>query len=306
MDPTSEPMRLRLRGAAVFAASALLAAGCGGGGSGASGAEIGAEELARFASTSAEAASGRFSFEMSLTLAGADEAFAVSGEGAFDAAADRTSAAFDLSSLARFLGGLLGGAAAPGAVGGLPDFRDPAGWKIEVVHDHDIGYLRFPALDEKLPDGKSWFRVDEGDTSVGGLEFGALEQFTTNDPREVLAFLHATTSEIETVGTERLGGVATTHYRAVVDPAELHERASSGGQPAQSLVDRLVSEPGLDEIPVDVWVDAEGLVRKLSLVLSRAEPATSGPGEVSMLFDLWDYGEDVEIDLPPSSDVANG
>jgi hypothetical protein len=302
--PTSRPMRLRLCAATILAASAAVAVGCGGDehGSGASGA-IGAAELARFASTSAGAPTGRFSFEMSVALPGADEPLGVTGEGAFDAGADRASAAVDLSTLARYLGGVVGGLAAPGA-SGLPDFDDPAGWNIDVVHDRDAGYLRFPALDDELPEGKSWFRVAEGDTSVGSFDFGKLEQFTTNDPRNVLGFLRATTDEVETVGAELVRGVETTHYRAVVDTAEL--RASSGSRAPKSLVDRLVSEPGLDVVPVDVWVDAESLVRKLSLVLSRTGSGASGTGEASMQFELWDYGEPVEIDIPPPPRVADG
>ena len=307
MDPTSNrAKRFSIWAVAVLAASAVLVAGCGGDSdAGTSGTSIGSAELARFASTSAEEVSGRFSFEMSLALPGADEPVGLIGEGAFDDAAGRASAAIELSSLATYLRGTLGGLAGP-AASGLPDFDDPAGWNIEVVHDGDVGYVRFPALDEQLPDGTSWFRVDEGDTTVGGFEFGTLEQFTTNDPREILGFLRATTSEVETVGAERVRGVETTLYRAVVDPGELRSGGSSGAQAPESLVDRLTSEPEIDEVPVDLWVDAEGLVRRFSLALSRANSSASDPREVSMVFELWDYGEPVGIDVPPPALVADG
>jgi hypothetical protein len=304
----SSLVRLRLCGAALLACSALLATGCGGGdtSSGVSGERIDFRQLAQSASMSAATTSGRFAFELSVGLPGADDPFAVSGEGAFDAASDRASFAVDMSSLAKLLGDFLAGLGGPGPAGDLPDLGDSEGWKIEVIHDGKIGYLRFPALDEQLPDGKSWFKVTEGAGSVGGFEFGELEQLSTNDPREVLDSLRAVTSEVETVGTERLRDVDTTHYHAVIDPTELEKRAARGGQePSQSLLDQLSAQPGLGEVPVDVWIDASGLVRKLSLEFSATGSGTSQTGQASMSFELWDYGEAVEIDLPPTSQVAD-
>jgi len=51
--------------------------------------------------------------------------------------------------------------------------------------------------------------------------------------------------------------------------------------------------------------DQGGLVRKLAMELSPTEAGTTGSGEVSLAFELYDYGEDVEIDLPPASEVVD-
>jgi hypothetical protein len=297
-------MSLCLRGAAVLAVSALLVAGCGGdSGSSASGEPIGFEELARSASTSADATSGRFSFEMAMTLPGASEPFAFSGEGAFDAAAERASLAFDMSSFAKLLGGFVSGLAGPNS-GDLPDFDDPEGWKIQIVQDGNIDYVRFPAIGDQLPDGKTWIRGADG-VSGGGFDFDDLEQFTSNDPRELLESLRGITSDIETVGSEQLRGVETTHYHAVVDPAQLAKANDREGRSApQSLVDQLTTQSGLGDIPLDVWIDANGLVRKFSMAFSAKGPATAKSGDISMSFELWDYGEPVEIAVPPASEVA--
>ena len=297
---------LRLCGAAVLVASALLVAGCGGGDAttAVSGDPISFEQLAQSASTSAKATSGRFSFDMSMTFPGTDEPLALSGEGAFDAASERASFAVDMSALAKLLGGFVAGLAGPNATE-LPDFDDPEGWKIEVVQDGDVGYVRLPALDQQLPEGKSWIRGTKG-VSTGGLDFDELEQFTTSDPRQLLDSLRAVTSEIETLGSEQLRGVETMHYHAVIDPAELAKLAPTGGkQTSETLVDQLTEQSGLGEIPVDVWIDASGLVRKLALEFSATEPGTSQTSGVSMAFELWDYGETVEIPVPPAAQVAD-
>ena len=296
-------MRLRLCGSGLAAALALVAMGCGGGGSdtGVAAAPISLEQLARSARTSADATSGRFSFDMSLSNPDADEPFALSGEGAFDARSKRASMSLDLSSLAKLLGGFVAGVAGSSS-GDLPKLDDPEGWKIQVVRDGSVAYVRFPAFDDKLPAGKSWIRGDENGLSTDGFDFG---QFTNNDPRQVLDALRAVTGDVQTVGTEELRGAETTHYRAVVDPARVAKQTpGNDGQTAQSLLGLLTSEAGLGDIPVDVWLDSDGLVRKLTLELNASDPATSQPGSATMSFELWDYGKAIAIHVPPASQVV--
>ncbi len=304
--PTSTVMSLRLCGACLLAVLAFVAAGCGGSSSSTAGLEpISFEQLAQSASTSADAKSGRFSFDLSLTFPGADEPFAFSGEGAFDEPSGRASFAVDMSSFAKLLGGFVTGLGGANA-SGLPDFDDPAGWRIDVVQDGTVGYVRFPALGGQLPTGKTWIRGDADGPSTSGFDFGELEQFAKSDPRDVLVALRAVTSEVETLGSEQLRGVETTHYRATVDPAELAKLASAKDRTVtQSLVDRLSAQAGVGPFPVDVWLDASGLVRKLSLSVEATEPSTSRSSKVSMSFELWDYGRTVDIELPPASQVVD-
>jgi hypothetical protein len=298
-------MNLRLCAVSIVAVCALVAAGCGGASSSAIQAEpISFEELAQSASTSAEATSGRFSFDMAMTFPGADEPFSISGEGAFDAASKRASYAVDMSDLAKLLGGFasaLGG----GNATDVPDFDDPDGWKIEVIQDGDVAYIRFPAIDGQLPDGKTWIRATKGDTHISGFDVQELESFTRSDPRELLDALRSLSGDVETVGTEELRGIETTHYRAVVDPTELAKSVSTGGQDTtDTLLGELTTRSGIGDVPLDVWIDANGLVRKLSMEVSATEQA-SQEGAATISFELWDYGETVAIDLPPASQVAD-
>jgi hypothetical protein len=302
-------MKLRLLAAALaLAGGAVLATGCGGGDASSSvvsGEPIGFEQLARSATTSANATSGRFSFDMSLTMPGADEPFALSGEGAFDEASERASFSVDMASFAQLLGGLVAGLAGPGAKD-LPDFDDPAGWKIDVVQDGEVGYIRFPAVGEQLPDGKTWIRAKEGEkTAAGSFDFEEFEGIAKSDPRELLDALRAVSSEVETVGSEELRGAQTTHYRAIIDPAELSSLSPSASSETETLVDQLTSQSGLGPIPVDVWLDGTGLVRKLVMAFEATDASTSQSSAVSLSFELWDYGEKVEIPLPPASEVVD-
>ena len=296
-------MRLRLSGVSLLAVLALVAAGCGGGSSSSTAAlePIGFEQLAQSASTSADATSGRFSFDLSMSFPGTDEPFAFSGEGAFDERSGRASFAVDLSAHPNLLGGFVAGLGGTG----LPNFDDPSGWKIDVVQDGTVGYVRLPAFDEQLPEGKTWIRGDAADASTSGFDVGELGQFAKSDPRDVLGTLRAVTSDVETVGSEQLRGVETTHYRATVDPAQLGKFAIGKDPTAtQALLDRL-AQSGLGLVPVDVWLDASGLVHKLSMSFEATEASTSRSSEVAMSFELWDYGQAVDIELPPASQVVD-
>lgn len=299
---------LRLCGASLLAACALVVAGCGGGTSAggveASGEPISFQQLAQSASSSAEATTGRFSFDMSMSFPGADEPFSLSGEGAFDTTNERASFAVDMSSLAKLLGGFVAGFGGAGAKD-LPDFDDPDGWRIEVVQDGDVGYVKLPAIDDQLPDGKTWVRGTAGDVKAGGFDFNELDSFTQNDPRDVLEALRGLSGDIETLGTEELRGVETTHYRVVLDPVALAKRAAAGNPDATSLLDQLAGRGDIADVPLEVWIDGNGLVRKLSLDFEAADRSSGQSGGASLAFELWDYGEPVEIQVPPASQVAD-
>jgi len=301
-------MARRLCGALLVVACALAVAGCGGGTTttAVSVEPISFRQLAASASTSAEATSGRFTFDLSASFPGSSEPFSFSGEGAFDEGSKRASFAMDMSSLAKLLGGFVAGFGDGGGQD-LPDFDDPDGWKIEVVKDGDVDYVRFPALDEKLPSGKSWIRGTGGTVNAAGLGLKEVDSFTHNDPRHVLDALRALNGKVELAGSEELRGVETMHYRVLLDPAELAKQAAkreSAG--TQDLLDQVTSESDhLKSVPLDVWIDGDGLVRKLALEVSATQSGASQAGNLSLAFELWDYGERVDIPIPPPSQVVD-
>jgi hypothetical protein len=209
-----------------------------------------------------------------------------------------------MSSLAKLLGGFVAGFGGAGAAD-LPAFDDPDGWKIAVVKDGNVDYVRFPAVDDKLPDGKTWIRGTNGTVKAAGIGLDELDSFTNTDPRDVLDALRAVSGDVETVGREELRGVQTTHYRAHVDPAELAKSAARQQGATTDLLDQLSTRADVEDVPLDVWIDGDGLVRRLALQVSAPEQGSLRSGEVSLAFELWDYGKRVEIDVPPASQVVD-
>ena len=173
---------------------------------------------------------------------------------------------------------------------------------VEVVRGGDVGYVKLPAIDDQLPEGKTWVRGTAGDVKAGGFDFEQLDSSTRSDPRDVLEALRGFSGDIETVGSEDLD---TTHYRVVLDPVALAKRATADDPAATSLLGRLTGQDDIADVPLDVWVDGNGLVGNVSLDFEADDQSSGQPGSVSLAFELWDYGEPVEIGVPHASQVAD-
>ena len=187
---------------------------------------------------------------------------------------------FDLSSFAELFKGL--GSSLGGKVTG--DLGTPADWKLEAIQDGDTAYIHFPLIAKQLPPGKTWIKGDAKELSQA--DAGRLSQFGSfagTDPRDVFGLLKAVSGSIEAVGTEKIRGVETSHYRATIDTAEA--RAARPGraapEPRRARSDR--EQAGLTELPLDVWIDADQRVRKLSIDLDAKQPGTDARVEASLV-----------------------
>lgn len=94
-------------------------------------------------------------------------------------------------------------------------------------------------------------------------------------------------------------GVATTGRNGV--PVDGGGGTTQGGVPADapagSFEDRLVAA-GFTSLPVDVWLDGEGAVRRLVVTVE-------GAGSVTTTFEVFDIGGDVEVATPDPADVID-
>lgn len=309
-EPTFRGMSRFRKALALLAAAGVVAvaAGCGGAGTSLSADPLTPEQLAQAASASAEAQSSRFELAFDMTFPGMPGTFAFSGEGAFDATNERATMSLDLSSLGGLLGGLMGGLGGftPGQA--PPDFTRPDAWKLDAIVDGQVVYLRFPAMSSELPEGKTWVRMDAAAQGKTAQDFGlsGLGDFTNEDPRALLEILEAVSGEIETVGTEELRGTQTTHYRATLDLRHFDQLApKADSQELGEMLDELVEQAGFSELPFDVWLDDEGLVRKVEASFSMAPEGESEKLEASLSFELYDYGVEVDVAPPPADEVAD-
>lgn len=284
--------------AAPVVALCLVASGCGG----SSGTIPELASLTQVANSSASTDTAKFALTFEMSLPGADKALSFDAEGGFDTPAKRSQMTIDLSSLAALMkqfGSSLGGKF-------TGDLGDASDWKLEAITDGDVVYLQFPLIAKELPDGKTWVKGSAEDFSksdTSGLDqFGSLSGM---DPRDVFGFLKAVSGSIEAVGSEEVRGVATSHYRATLDPAKLTELVPAEQREALGGVDDAARQAGIAELPLDVWVDAENRIRRLSIELDAKMPGSDESLQASFVIELYDYGTPLELELPPADQVAD-
>jgi hypothetical protein len=248
--------------AAVLAALAL--AGCGGG----STATVSFAEAA-----DATQSTDTMRFSMTGTITADGESSTMEGEGATDTRAGRTE--FTLT---------------------MP------GLDMEAVMADTKIYIRMPTLKDELPGLKPWIELDlQKLGEAAGVDFQSLVDLgNQGDPLKLLGYLRAAGS-VEEIGSEEIRGVETTHYRSDVDLSRYADVLADENPRAAKSLRALIRDAGGEVVvPLDVWIDEDGLVRRQSFEQSMPDGSS-----MQMTIDLYDFGADVDVALPPRADVTS-
>ena len=279
----------RFVAAPVAAMLVLVLAACGGGGG--LKVQATADFLASAAQRTTDRQTGHMELTMSMTVAGHDVTFMA--DGAYDTVAQRMQMNLDMSSLVAQLGG---GSSDAGML------RSVIGDSIEMRFVEGVAYMKMPFLSQLSGGDTAWvsFRADNAGSNPFGPVGGA-------DPAAFLDYLRGAGAEVSELGHEDVRGVETTHLsttitlRKALDSAPESERARIEEAIAKlgASADELLDTP----IPVDVFVDRDGLVRRLHLVLSMPIGEQSVDGDIQM--DFFDFGTDVSVDAPPADQVTD-
>lgn len=262
----------RLTMTAVFMALALLAS-CGPQPSSAQ------ELVASSAAATQEAGSANMATE--IRMAGGAQEMSITATGAFDFVSGRGAMTMNLGEM--------------GAQMGMSD--------IEMRTDGTVMYLKMPPqMNAPTP----WVKTDL-DAAAGAQGLGGMGQFNNNDPRSALEMLRGV-AEVEEVGAEDVRGTPTTRYKATVDlDKALAETSGEAKEALQQQIDML----GTSEMPVDVWIDEEGLLRRqeVTMDLSKMNTGTAAPAQAPtsmfMRMELFDFGTTVDVEPPPADQVTD-
>jgi hypothetical protein len=174
-----------------------------------------------------------------------------------------------------------------------------------VVLDKTV-YVKMPE-GAPNPSGKPWVKVDT--SSASGKDLFAEDPLgATSDPTATLEQLRRV-GNVTRVGADQVRGEKTDHYRADVDLT----KATPTATPEQKAkLDELISALGTSTLPTDVWIDHDGRLRRMRMDMTMTPPARAGvanalPGSVSMTmqFDLFDFGTEVDAVAPPADQVAD-
>jgi hypothetical protein len=168
----------------------------------------------------------------------------------------------------------------------------------ESVFVMPVMYMRSSVFAGELPDGKSWMKID---LLRAGKELGFdMNALTGSKPMDSLAALGSTSGDIEEVGVETVRGVSATHYRAEID---FEKAAAEGPKEFRESMSRLVELTGMSTVPVEVWIDDEGLVRRFTQTWNQKLPGEPGRMHTEMTMELYDFGPRIEVDAPPEEEV---
>jgi hypothetical protein len=235
------------------------------------------DRLVNAASASVDAGSARMSMTMSMSMPG-DGDVEFTAEGVTDFGSGNAQITMDMGAMLD-------------AFGGTPEDFAPLDddMTMEMRMVDGVMYMRYPAaLAMLMGGGAGWIRFDpEAFSGELGLEdqFGQYEQA---GPSQYLEYLAGIAEEgIEELGRAAVRDVETTHYRASIDLGLL------------DAVDGL-DELGLEAIPVEVWIDDGGLLRRL-----RMDMSTAIGGSVVVDMEMYDYGVEVDVIAPPAEDVTD-
>jgi hypothetical protein len=252
---------------ALAAVGALALAACGGGG-------VSPESVAKAATKTAAVKSYRVEATTKLKLNGKSVTFVA--KGVFDPKARRGRMTLDMSDL--------------GLVQGGGDSPYNYGYATFILNGKDM-YMRIPLLRLNYRSLKPWVKIDlEQAGKAAGLDsylrFGA-----GGDPTQLLTSLRGL-GKLDKKGTETVRGVSTTHYKGTIDLKKVQ-----GGE-------QLTQIAGTSKLPVDVWVDENGFVRR-----QKWTEKLSGEGgeqtDVEIAMDLYDFGAPVVALVPPPRDVTD-
>ena len=158
---------------------------------------------------------------------------------------------------------------------GEPGLRE-SGEHMEMIYDGANAYLRHA----------------EGWTGISLTDPGG--PLGPHDPLWPLDALFGASDDAMEIGPEAVRGVQATRYRLTVDLARADAALPAG-----------VSVPAgpyraLSRMPAEVWLDAAGLARRISVT---SEPAAAADKQVWSIVELWDFGVAVNISPPGPAEI---
>jgi hypothetical protein len=179
-------------------------------------------------------------------------------------------------------------------LGGLMGSFMPDGLEMRVVDK--VAYVKLPGSLSGIlggsGDGK-WLSID---ASKAGTSSGGFSSFGQGDPTKFLAYLETVSDDVKQVGTDTVRGVETKHYTATLDLGKTIDRAKVPDALREKLKG-LLQQGGAQAqtIPVEVWVDSDGHVRRTTMQMQSA----------TVTLEFYDFGAPVNVEAPPADQIIS-
>jgi len=237
-----------------------------------------------------EMASGRMEGEMVITgVEGlpAGSEFAITFSGEFDYETGNSSMIMDMSSMMDM---------APEDEAIPPGLEDLFG-EMEIRTIGDTAYMKF-GMFAMLGVETEWVSMSAEDAGSTAGSFGA----APSNPTDLLGEF-GDDVEIEELGSETVRGVNTTHYRMIVDMAEMIAEADPDALEGLESMGPIAAD---GTMPIEFWVGDDGYLYRILMEFSGDTEAADGFGSMRMKWEMFDYGADIVIEAPPADQVTDG
>ncbi len=187
-----------------------------------------------------------------------------------------------------------------------------SGGSVEVLETGGVAYVQIPpASRASVPGNKPWVSVNlnQVDQATLGRSFSQLASASNDSPTQVLSNLKAVSNNVTRIATPVLSGKQTTEYAATIDLNKVaaETKARSGAKAAKAVTAE-EQALGTHLVPVKLWVGANNLLRQVEEqvpIPAASAGATNGSGSATLTITFSSYGSPVNLNPPPSSQVAN-
>jgi hypothetical protein len=175
----------------------------------------------------------------------------------------------------------------------------------ELVNGTTVYIKLPPAIAGKLPGKRPWMKVDLAKAS-GIPGFSSLANNpVSSDPSQFLSYLRAASGNVSKQGSAVVNGIQTTHYHATISldrvPNALPAASRKGAKQAVASIEQLT---GLRQLPVDAWIDANNLIRRMRLTFAESL-APSVKLNIGMTMDFLKYGPQPRPTFPSPDQVTD-
>ncbi|MCZ4507136.1 DUF1396 domain-containing protein [Streptomyces sp. ActVer] len=163
-------------------------------------------------------------------------------------------------------------------------------------------YIGGGAAAAKEMDGKSWIKFDLstlGDDALGGAAPGA--GTADKNPAQESTFLTGS-KDVKKVGTEKIDGVETTHYKGTVTLDEFRKSLKSESRTTREQREKSLEQyekMGVDALTMDMWIDGDDRTKQFRM------KGDADKGKLDMTITFVDYNKPVTVEAPPAKDVMD-
>ncbi|MEU0035543.1 DUF1396 domain-containing protein [Streptomyces sp. NPDC006333] len=155
-------------------------------------------------------------------------------------------------------------------------------------------------------DGKRWMKFDlsgaaKGADAAAGRGAGGLSSQANQDPSQESTYLTGS-KDVKKVGTEKVDGVRTTHYKGTVTLDDLRATFKDEDKATREKREKSLKQYedlGADKLTMDLWIGPDDHAKQVRV---RAA-ADKGPFDVTVTF--LDYNKPVTVKAPPAKDTVD-